>query len=154
MGLMLTTVMPKRLRTLSCSSVFPIIETGGRLDEGEPVIELKPVDHSSGHLMGNPHAHITLGEHHLGGTDPFEDAGVRFGEGLGPDRRDLQVDERSGGQDGCLDVGADGNHRGAHILGADLAQGLQAGGVGLEDVAECAGVVGDEVGVEVDPMTS
>ena len=101
--------------------------------------------------MGNPHAHITLGEHHLGGTDPFEDAGVRFGEGLGPDRRDLQVDERSGGQDGCLDVGADGNHRGAHILGADLAQGLQAGGVGLEDVAECAGVVGDEVGVEVDP---
>ena len=90
------------------------------------------------------------------GTDPLQDAPVGLGERLRPDVRNAEIDERSRGEDGRLDVGTDRDDGRDRVADAELAQGQFVRGVGLDDVREDAAHVLDahRVGVEAEDLVA
>ena len=97
--------------------------------------------------MGGAAPGVGLGEDHVVGADAREDLAVRGGDGLGPDPVDPQVHEVRGGQHRGLDGRAHTHHGGGELGGAELAQGVDVRGVGLDHVGELAGHLLHEGGV-------
>jgi hypothetical protein len=91
--------------------------------------------------VGDPAAHVVLGEDDVVGADTLQDAAMGHGDRLGPDVRHLQVDQHRRGQDAGLHVGADADHGPPELAGPELPQDLDVGGVGLHDVGEVVGEV-------------
>lgn len=84
------------------------------------------------------------------GTDAGEDLAVRLRDGLGPDLRDLEVDEVRGDQDGCLDRRTDRHDGDLEVLGADLPEGVDVLGIGLHGVGDAVRPLLHELEVVVD----
>jgi hypothetical protein len=102
--------------------------------------------------VGHPAAHVVLGEDHVVGADPLQDAAVGHGDRLGPDVRHLQGGQHRRAQDAGLQVGADTDHGPGELPRPQLPHDLLVGGVGLDGMGEVAGGALHVAGVSVDPQ--
>src|SRR5699024_8390575 len=84
--------------------------------------------------------HVVFGKDHVVGTELFQDATVSTARGPGPDRGDLRVDQKGGGQDAFLQVVADRHDGTGELGGADLVEHRLVGGIAHDGVGECVGV--------------
>ena len=125
---------------------------GGRagVGDGELVVELDVIDHLAAHHVRDALAHPRFGIDDMVRADALEDAAVALGDRLGPDRADAEVDQRHGGEQACLHVGADADHRRAAIADAEALQRGGIGGVGLDDLRQAACHLLHELGRLVD----
>jgi hypothetical protein len=70
--------------------------------------------------MRHAGARVRLREHHVVGTQPFEDAGVFRTHRFGPDLRYLDVQQVSGDQHTGLEMGPHAHHGYREVPGANL----------------------------------
>ena len=76
-------------------------------------------------------AGVCLRVDHVVGPDPRQDLAMRWCDGLDPEVFDSQVHQVDGDQHGGLDGRTHPHHRGTEFLRAELAQGVDVGGVSL-----------------------
>jgi hypothetical protein len=109
------------------------------LGEHEVVVEADEVQHPAAHEVRDALAGLALGVDDVVGADARQDLAVRLRDGLGPDLRDLEVDEVRGDEDGCLDERADGDDGDLEVLRADLLQRIDVAGVALDGMGDAVG---------------
>jgi hypothetical protein len=97
-----------------------------------------------------PLAHVVLGPDHVVDADLVQDPRVRLADRLGPHVADAELEDHRRRQDARLEVGAHAHDGAVELRHAQLAHGLEVGGVGLHDVGQPAGERADDPRVGVD----